>query len=268
MAVHPAPPYVQNMLENTEGKGLSVERVKKLRPGGSGQRPRSERAMELSSEQMGTLTAAAAATDAVELRSLTEFAAGALTLTDGTRAPGASGDGGAALAERVERDVAFQRLVGSVASLYAEAARAGAHVDELTFFLTADCDLGDERARAIAAVYGSYRESLLRVMSRHTADGALPELVGVSWKLSYTASSGSGDRFFEPSYSVTFQLRQPVHLSLGALTLVSGMGRKRPASWADDKISFLCSYEDMNSLVEQLNRACVSAELVASSRAS
>ena len=91
------------------------------------------------------------------------------------------------------------------------------------------------------------------------------ELVGVSWKLSYTASSGAGDRYFEPKYAVTFRLRRPAHLALGAVSL---MPRAGLASWAGDEVSFLCSYEDMNSLVEQLDRACVSAELVASSRGS
>ena len=225
--------------------------------------------MELSAPTVAALRAAAAGAE--DLRAFCEFAAAALTLTD-ERAPGGGGaaegkGAGAAagrLAERIEGgDLAAQRLAGSVAAVYAEAARVGAHVDELGFFLTADCDLEAERARAVAEVYGGHREALQRVMARHTADGALPELVGVSWKLSYTASSGAGDRYFEPTYSVTFRLRRPAHLALGAVSL---MPRAGLASWAGDEVSFLCSYEDMNSLVEQLDRACVSAELVASSR--
>ena len=50
----------------------------------------------------------------------------------------------------------------------------------------------------------------LAVVSCYSRDsGSIPQLVDIQWKLSYTASSASGDRYFEPWYFVTFILDRP-----------------------------------------------------------
>ena len=49
--------------------------------------------------------------------------------------------------------------------------------------------------------------TMMIVVSRYSRDsGSIPELIDIRWKLSYTANSSSGDRYFEPCYVVTFVL--------------------------------------------------------------